>query len=150
MATAPTDIALPTPDRKYLPETEEELWRPLPAYVDLFRHHPERAATVARELFVEGDCRFLSFMLSFPWSEDVNMLPQVLHSDFLIALLDLVTNPLWYELLDGLASTRNYGGTEQIGESNFAVRLHLTPVTHRKTDAWLILPYNRGTSIRYT
>lgn len=122
------DIALPTPDREFNPKTREELWRPLPAYVNLFRHHPERAATVARELFDEGDPRFLSFMLSFPWGEDVETLSEVLHSsNFLIALLDFVTNPLWYELLDELASPRHYDGIEGIGDSNFAVHLHLTP-----------------------
>ena len=50
--------------------TIEELAQPWPEYKAIYRDKPERLAAVARQLFVTGDDRFLSFLYSLPWEVD--------------------------------------------------------------------------------
>lgn len=80
--------------------TEDELGemlKPWPICLTLFRDEPEVAGEAARHLFSTDSLYYIPFMLSFPWEEDVQKLPEALHSsDFLIALLDIASDELWY------------------------------------------------------
>ncbi len=106
--------------RPQQPMTHDEFWKPWPEYTRLFCDHPERAASVAKELFSSGDLRFLPFILSFPWEEDQLRLHEALHSsDFLLVLLDFVSNDSWYAHLREIA-----GLGRVVEESATAVCFH--------------------------
>ncbi len=84
-----------------------DLWEPWPEYISLFQDRPERAAEVARDLFRTQDPRYLPFILSFPREED--QAPQELKSGkFLVTLLDIVSNELWYTQLRTMADPEHH------------------------------------------
>lgn len=100
MNTSQELIRVTLAPRPQQPVTNDDFRKPWPEYTRLFRDRPERAASVARELFSSGDLRFLPFILSFPWEKDQLRLYDVLHSsDFLLASLDFVSNESWYAQL---------------------------------------------------
>ncbi|KAI0732459.1 hypothetical protein BC629DRAFT_1573274 [Irpex lacteus] len=86
-ATAPT-----------IPSEPEIDWsKPHPLFLDMFRDEPELVGAYARDMFSNDSILYMSFILSFPWGENILELPDALHSgDFLVALLDIVSHELWY------------------------------------------------------
>lgn len=106
---------IPITPQQPRPLTGDDLWKPWPEYTRLFRDHPERAASVARELFSTADLTYLPFIRSFPWDQDFRQLDEALHSsDFLIALLDFVSDDFWY------AQLRQIAGPERVKTGSWA------------------------------
>ncbi len=112
------------------PLAGSKLWGSWPEYTSLFQDRPECAAEVARDLFRTQDPRYLPFIHSFPFptcEEDNDQLvfPEALQSgEFLVALLDIVSDELWYIQLKELADSDLEHGTR------IAVCLHYLITGH--------------------
>lgn len=71
-----------------------------PEYVALFNDGAEVVSGLVKEMFHNDDPRLVSLMASFPWTNLTPVLADRLWwSDFPLALLELVSDRKWYELL---------------------------------------------------
>lgn len=115
------------------PYTMMSVFEPWPEYISLFHERPECAAEVARDLFHAQDPRYLPFILSFPTEEDIYQTPEALQFDeFLLTMLDIASNELWYIQLRETASPENFIKLSRISVClRYLVTGHDSGVTNR-------------------